>query len=662
MSDDHNETLELRPILPRNMTARADYLVPGNPMIARPESGVNNAHPGLEFDVRALDRHFLPGLVFDFQYGLGAKLVSVDANRLKHAPATPEEIGQGLFLWAVRGRFGNKPDMDQTVKLFGQDGYMVLRRIMDLEPGLLTVVVGPPATTDELRTALDAVVQDLTAGSNPAARRPDAGPLVFACVQGNRADYLTPDGVIDPDLMGPGEITRNLCSPWQWDFADCFCYYWASSKPDIVVGISGNAQVLNFQRDRQAREPARPTPDPKKWMEGNLTGVQMIKGWEELPVVIADREAVAPRVPHWPLIDKTMCLDEIATELANLAELEHALCIEYLFARMSLKAPQRAPMRIFGKQLKRFQAAREVLDIAVDEMRHFRWVNEALWLLGKPPSLKRAEVIGRDLQRAFSLRPLTPGTLEEFIGIEAPGSVYNDDPQQLDSVYTKILVSLHHLDIEITPKGDPKEIDRVRRLKHLMKIIIDEGESHWERFRLIKRHLAGQAPSTYLHFLKRPKKATAGVALVLQRLCNAYYDVLLHALYITFRIGRNSRGHWLEISHFAMYGLDDAAYHLIELGFAPRFTRPEWSKVSSIPPPFAATAPGNDAVPPDVPAEVIGSKDNIEDMFVRVLALLDELIASAQGRVRQTAERQKKRMLEMKAAALREFDAPAPAG
>ena len=45
-------------IFPRNLTARADYLVRGNPSNTRLESGVDNCYPGLEFDQRNLDKAF----------------------------------------------------------------------------------------------------------------------------------------------------------------------------------------------------------------------------------------------------------------------------------------------------------------------------------------------------------------------------------------------------------------------------------------------------------------------------------------------------------------------------------------------------------------------------------------------------------------------------
>jgi hypothetical protein len=53
-------------IFPRNLTARAAYQVVGNPDSTRPEDAVGNCYPGLEADLRNLDRRFFPGLVFNF--------------------------------------------------------------------------------------------------------------------------------------------------------------------------------------------------------------------------------------------------------------------------------------------------------------------------------------------------------------------------------------------------------------------------------------------------------------------------------------------------------------------------------------------------------------------------------------------------------------------
>ena len=578
MSNQTDDDGVVRRVLPRNLPARADYLVPGNPMTSRPESGVANSHPGLEVDVRALDRHFLPGLVFDFQYRIGAKLVHIDPKRHsgRHVP-TSDEMEQGLFLWAVRGRFGNCPSTVQTVPLLDVDGYMVLRRIMDLEPGPLTVMIGyAPRTARESRESA-ALIEAFESGVLQAPVQRTEDRLVYTCVDGKRAAFLCGDGVLDPDLIPPGELTQTLCSPWQWDFADCHCYYWASSKPDIVIGVAGDLQTVNFLRNRDALEPERPARDPAGWRKDVLTQKELITEWETLPVVIAEREGATPRYPHWPEVPKTkqMSLDKIAQRLPVLAEREHALAVEYLYAAYSINAPALPPSAWHPFVLRRYRAAHEIFEIAIDEMRHFRWVNEALWLLNRLPSVKRAQEIQPDLSRSFRLRPLLPSALNEFIGIEAPSSIFDADPQQLAGMYTDILASLNLLE---QAEKDPKQQDTLRRVKQLVKVIIDEGDGHFDRFRRVKRFLAGSRPGSYLRFTVPPGKATEEPWRSLQGLADTYYDLLLRALSITFFLGRHSASRWLSIARKAMDALNECAYRLVgaKRPYAPLFSLPAW--------------------------------------------------------------------------------------
>src|SRR4029079_10863956 len=48
------------------------------------------------------------------------------------------------------------------------------------------------------------------------------------------AAYLDDNGALAA-MFQPGEMTQSLCSPWQHDFRDCACFYWASNHPDIVL-------------------------------------------------------------------------------------------------------------------------------------------------------------------------------------------------------------------------------------------------------------------------------------------------------------------------------------------------------------------------------------------------------------------------------------------
>jgi hypothetical protein len=206
-------------IFPRNLTARASTVVRGNPANARPESGVDNCHPGLEFDQRNIDQVFFPGLRFEFQFLLGAKLVAVDEASVPGLKSADAQ--QDVYLWYLFGLFGATPKAPQLVNLVGLDGYEALRRVRDLEPGALCVIIGQapdvmdPAQRDAwardkmaLATQIVALGQGKVASPAPQIVRDSRGKLLAAAVVGNRAAFLV-DGVIAPVAIPPGDLTRN---------------------------------------------------------------------------------------------------------------------------------------------------------------------------------------------------------------------------------------------------------------------------------------------------------------------------------------------------------------------------------------------------------------------------------------------------------------------
>jgi hypothetical protein len=46
------------------------------------------------------------------------------------------------------------------------------------------------------------------------------------------------------EILQPGELTQGLCAPWQNDYRECACYYWAASRPDFV-NVEANAEGLS---------------------------------------------------------------------------------------------------------------------------------------------------------------------------------------------------------------------------------------------------------------------------------------------------------------------------------------------------------------------------------------------------------------------------------
>ncbi|WP_462203105.1 ferritin-like domain-containing protein [Frankia sp. CcWB3] len=421
-------------IFPRNLTARADHVVRGNPAGTRPESGVDNCYPGLEFDQRNLDKAFFPGLTFEF-----------------HRP----------------------------------DG-AVLRHV---------------------------------AATGVAAER----------------------GLTDADLP---------------------LHLWAASKPDVVTSADGQVPYVNFQRrDRTSVPPPADLATEVGRRELELDYPEMLPAWNDLAVVLDGRETGggAPPPPPEPATDE-LTRDEVLAELNYLATVEHALSMEYLFAHYSLDAPRLLPDDADEHTRRVHAAATEVFSIAVDEMRHLRWVNEALTLLGLPPNVGRAERIHRQLDRPFQLQPLTPAQLDWFIEVERPSQ---GTASGIDGMYVRLLRTID---------GRPDLFPERDRLVHLVKLIIDEGGEHFRRFGTVKNHLAGLAPESYLRTMRPdPVDALTGG---LADLSDQNYALLLSALQATFALGGRAGGQLLEQARRAMFSLHETNHLLAARGVQPRFALP----------------------------------------------------------------------------------------
>jgi hypothetical protein len=552
-------------IFPRNLTARADYRVRGNPTNTRLESGVDNCYPGLEFDQRNLDKAFFPGLIFEFHRSDGAILHQIVPNGAPtQAGLTATDNNPPLYLWALVGRtLSSQSEADPPAFfLNGLDGLEVWRSVHNLLPGRVAIAIGP--SPNSILTPSLGLIRQLDqiydSGQGLVQRNP-SGQLEVAILVGQRSRYLDENGVLDAAAYEAGDLTRSLCSPWQYDFRDCGCFYWAASKPDIVMSADGQQPYLNFQRKDRTTVP-QPAEVLQQWdRDQEIDYADLIAGaWNQLPIVLNDRES-EQFVPTAAVVPQLLTRQQVIDELRYLATVEHALCVEYLYAHYSLNAPSRLPETGVTDQIRQiFTAANEVFLIAVDEMRHLRWVNEALDLLQEPPLTGRAELVGRAFNRPFELKPLTSDQLQWFIDVEQPSQSIG---QGLDGMYVRLLVS-----IDQQPDAFPER----ERMVHLMKLIIDEGEGHYQRFLSVQQQLAGMDSGTYLRSLVDPP---AGSQLTsLQALSDENYAVLLGTLQVSLSLGDRAGGILLEQARRAMFNLHETSHYLASQGVRIRFTLP----------------------------------------------------------------------------------------
>lgn len=472
-------------LLPRNVAALrrlqteqdATHVTAGNSVTTRLESGVGNCFPGLECDVRNLERRFFPFLEVNIQDNALA-VVAVDRSGAQSArvaglltatqAASYETIAGSLVVqdgssnWTVTTMSGD----------FGPLGPITNLQIASLN----IPSSGPGRQPPDCWTAIRLLKEgtDVTLGL--------IGPGAPLQLTGKRARYLDDNGALAAMFL-PGELTQSLCSPWTHDFRDCACFYWASNHPDIVQplrppGASTTDPALNNFVDWERSNRAQTTPPPSATREGpgapQMAHYDINNRWEQLHFVLNGREQVAP-------LDKEVAGGtpfqtdaELIASLRFAAGVELAVTQEYLCAAFSLIADTGANTPI-ARAVRATRA--ELMRIAIGEMRHLRVVNEVLAMLpGSPASFKPALQVSTQIPitglagfRARKFRPLNAQALTDFIEVETAAHA-------IDQLYSNVMATF-----------------RQRGLSHLEQVIasiISDGEDHLETFEFMQQWIA----------------------------------------------------------------------------------------------------------------------------------------------------------------------------
>jgi hypothetical protein len=423
-------------IFPRNLTANAAYLVPGNPAVTRPEDAVANCFPGLEIDVRTFDRRFFPGLVFDFVKG-GARLMYVDvyqdpdlrsdkprAQKLYFDLSNDLGDTLGAGVWFIeyveqRGR---------TIRLYGAKG-----EAMD-DTNVWRVVRSLEA--DDVTIGLEQRIDD--EGKKVRKRDREKAEL-----EGWRRTFTDENGVISAAYQ-PGELMVGLCSPWQHDFRDCSCFYWAANHPDVVLGEAypgesiadaveestvSNIPIDWLRSDRKALQAAQALGTIDENRPHQIDHFQINRIWQDLNIVLENREIGNLYVPQTPeTANPFSSPQELVDKLRGvLAPLEIALTFEYLYARLSLiseRQAQQAGEPVLGAVL---LARERLLLVAASEMQHLRWVNQMLWDLHNNV-LKLPGAFQPALTPATEIPTVAARPFDAALGsVSAPGNLSAED-------------------------------------------------------------------------------------------------------------------------------------------------------------------------------------------------------------------------------------------
>lgn len=344
---------------------------------------MGNCFPGLECDLRNLERRFLPFLEVDI-LDSGIRLVGVDTDGIDAArndgTLSSEEAKayDDLAAALAAGLAIVVTDLAGTFGILGP---------LSFDPRTLPV---SGVSTGEGRLPSDTwtAVRLLTEGTDVEVRFEISVVGTSVTVKTRRARYLDDNGALSAAFL-PGELTQSLCSPWTHDFRDCGCFYWATNHPDIVqpvypaAGPPADPQpwqaAVPWQRLDRSRLPDPPLPATGDARPSELRHYEINQRWEELHFVVGRREITAPFVAEAVRGEPFSSLAVLLAQLHYAVGVELAVAQEYLSAAYSLKADDDPTLGGTPGLRDDVRATRaELMRIAIGEMRHTRAVNDVI--------------------------------------------------------------------------------------------------------------------------------------------------------------------------------------------------------------------------------------------------------------------------------------------
>jgi hypothetical protein len=273
-------------LTPKNLSAQISYEARGNPISSRPVTSVANCCPGLEVDFRAVWRRVFQGIELREHDNLVVRM---------------EEAWEAVI----------QPLEGSALKPRDLTGHRLLRMVLPDGTPLLTTtpIWGPAASDTEAKISL-------TTSKNPSGLAPMEWSNALARVLPYKGEFVQCDftseasehhqpwidrpkeddpsaadpekyisfrfkvrpffnedtAVISSELADAGELTQGLCSPWQNDFRECSCYYWASARPDYV-NVELTASGLSAGDN---------------WMQKNRTGSYVADDYSDTRLIMYD--------------------------------------------------------------------------------------------------------------------------------------------------------------------------------------------------------------------------------------------------------------------------------------------------------------------------------------------------------------------------------------
>jgi len=247
-------------IKPLNLTAQQlEYRADGNPPSSLPDAAIANAYPGLEMDFRNAWRRIFEGIVLHESLNLVLDFESKEFEPLK-----------GMLLIRVA-------DIDVTTPVKGPNQ-------KDGSIGPLKDAFGSDRVALEWSNALALIIQFFSGRSVPCCFQSLDGEQTLTKDLTVRFFFETNSPVIARDIAEPGALTQSLCAPWQIDYRECACFYWAANRPDFVnveMQPDGSSAGNNWMQKDRTNSTAKVYINDD-WLDNRLlTHIDLLRNWEK---------------------------------------------------------------------------------------------------------------------------------------------------------------------------------------------------------------------------------------------------------------------------------------------------------------------------------------------------------------------------------------------
>jgi len=226
-------------ISPSNLAAQLNYKGRGNPWNTLPVTAISNCFPGLEFDFRVIWRRIFEDLTLIECHNLvlegSDQLVDLKGHRL--LAIEDPHAATGILPMVVETTGTQRPGTGPAplASAFNKNGVSFmewansLARIHEAQGRSVFGYFTAEPSPEEVLMPED---------SSDVAKLLKIKLKVRPIFESSSVDGK-PMATLSKELIEPGELTQGLCSPWQNDYRECACYYWAASRPDFVNVVDG---------------------------------------------------------------------------------------------------------------------------------------------------------------------------------------------------------------------------------------------------------------------------------------------------------------------------------------------------------------------------------------------------------------------------------------